>query len=221
MVSRTDALRVYSCGLNRWRPGRANDGGYVMFDVGEPTAFFSGGIADDNSFERDVLSRYPGLTCEAYDPNSDGGPDRPTRMHFHREPFPSLTKIPSTKSILVKLDIEGDEWSFIRDLAFPDCIAQLIVELHSPHLGRWDWNALSEFTKTHALVHAHANNMDGLVEVDSVRLPGTLETTWIRRDLAGPLEPNVETIPCPLDQPNDPKCPDHVIDWAPFFGWTP
>lgn len=220
-LTRADFLRVYQCGINRWRAGRDNDGGYVLFEVGTPDIFLSGGICDDNSFERAVLDFYPTIECDAYDPISDGGAVKHPRLRFHQENVPLPGEIAAGKNMLVKLDIEGDEWPWLWSLAFPDAIAQLVVELHSPHLERWNWDVLRDLTKTHALVHFHANNWDGIVDIDGVRVPGTMETTWVRRDLAGNLEPNREPIPGFLDMPNDKSKPDHVIDWAPFFGWTP
>ena len=216
----TDALRVYEADWPRSRMGRANDGGYLLFDVGEPDCFLSGGINGDNSFERDVLDYWPSLYCSAYDPMGAQG-DSHERYTFTRRPVPSFASwVGHSKNALVKLDIEGDEWPWL-ERAPPFRIAQLVIELHSPHLGRWSWPTLARLAESHCLVHAHGNNWDGIVDVDGVRVPGTLETTWLRWDLVLDARPNTQPIPGPLDMPNVPGRADHVLDWAPFVGWEP
>ena len=215
MTHITDPLRVYSCARPRVRYGRGNDGGYLAFDLPVPyDAFLSGGIEHDNSFELAILGRNPELCCEAFDPVDTGNWTKHERFHFHPGTVP-LHPIALARNALVKLDIEGDEWPW---LAFAPLgqVAQLVVELHSPHLERWNWGTLARLASSHALVHAHGNNWDGIVEIEGVRVPGTLETTWIRRDLAGQLMFNREPFPGPLDMPNDPSKPDHTINWPPF-----
>ena len=210
-------LTVYTPTLPKRRYGRDHDGGYVMVDGLRYDHFISGGIADDNSFERAVLDAQPHLTCDAYDPHSDGGPHKHDRLRFHSAVLPmGLGGVPG--NYLVKIDIEGDEWPWLAyQLAEGvEQIAQLVVELHSPHLDRWSWPTLSALAVSHYLVHAHGNNWDGIVEIEGVRMPGTLETTWLRKDIDPGLSPSAEIIPGPLDMPNNRAIPDHVIDWAPF-----
>ena len=217
MTHKTDCLRVYKCMWPMHRFGRAHDGGYVVALTSTvPDFLLSGGIENDCSFELDALRWYQGLVCDAYDPAS-GPAGEHSRYRFYRDRVPPLTEY-GFSQMLVKLDIEGDEWPWLARLLPRERgqIAQLVVELHTPHGPRWDWDALARLAETHALIHAHGNNMDGIVEVDGVRVPGTLETTWLRRDLAGELELSSEPIPGPWDMPNDPNKPDHVVDWEPF-----
>ena len=180
--------------------------------------FLSGGISDDNSFERAVLNAYPSLVCEAFDPSSDGAVPH-NRYRFHREPV-TYWGLPGSRNALVKLDIERAEWAWLSALG-GDVInfAQLVIEFHSPHEGPWleyGWPLLERLSKTHLLIHAHANNWDGIVDIDGVRVPGTLECTYVRKDFEPFRVPNRGIIPGPLDMPNDASKPDHVVDWAPF-----
>lgn len=225
----THPLTVYECTHNMARLGRPHDGGYVIAVLPHAVNgcpydhFLSGGISDDNSFERDVLDWYPTLECFAFDPSSNGAVPHP-RFHFTQEPLGYLG-LATAKNALVKIDIERNEWPWFQGLLQRDLdhIAQLVIELHSPHVpedSRWDWGALSWLAETHALVHLHANNWDGIVEVEGVRMPGTMECTYLRRDLAGESRLNRQGIPGPLDQSNDARIPDHVIDWEPFVWRT-
>jgi hypothetical protein len=212
----TDPLTVYESPLHISRVGRANDGGYVIADRLGYDAFLSGGIADDDSFEHGILALYPEILCAAFDPSVGDVPRPHQRLAFVRRDAPPL--IGTARNALVKLDIEGGEWEWLAasDLGH---VAQLVVELHSPHLGLWSWPALARLAESHALIHAHGNNWDGIVDIEGVRVPGTLETTWVRRDLAGDLRRNTRRIPGPLDMPNVPGRADYVIDWAPFV-WS-
>ena len=220
MAHVTDPLRVWECDLPAFRCGKANDGGYVLFDAVQPDVFLSGGINGDNSFERHALDYYPDLFCSAYDPSGRDGEGH-ERYAFNARKVPDFASwVGYAKNALVKLDIEGDEWPWLEKAPLFR-IAQLVVELHSPHLGRWSWPTLAKLAESHCLVHAHGNNWDGIVDVEGVRVPGTLETTWLRWDLVLDARPNTQPIPGPLDMPNVPGRADHVLDWAPFVGWEP
>ena len=218
----TDCLTVYTTNRAKARFGRANDGGYVLVvdsSVIQYDAFLSGGISGENSFEIACLEYFPDLVCNAFDPNSGPGAHHP-RYHFTQEPV-GYYGLDAARNALVKLDIERAEWPWLKGITREQLthIAQFVVELHSPHVPEsgWDWEQLSRLADTHLLVHMHGNNWDGIVDIDGVKVPGTMETTWLRRDLVGDeVWPSVMGIPGFLDQANDPSRPDHVIDWAPF-----
>jgi hypothetical protein len=150
--------------------------------------------------------------CEAFDP-VDGRGEHHARFQFTCAPVPGLS--PLSDNALVKLDIEGDEWPWLESSDLTK-IAMLVVELHSPHLGRWSWPMLAKLAASHVLVWAHGNNWDGIVDIDGVRVPGTLETCWVRRDFVEVATPNAQPIPGPLDFPNRPELPDHVLASPPF-----
>ena len=216
-MSIVDPLAVYASTLPMVRMGRDHDGGYVICEGLAYDHFLSGGIADDNSFECAVLDAHSRLTCFAFDPNSDGATSR-NRLEFSRAPV-EYYGLHDCENALVKLDIEGAEWGWLHLLgrAARMRIAQLVIELHSPHLDKWDWEELRQLAETHWCVHAHGNNWDGIVTLsDGSRCPGTLETTWLRKDLDPGLQLSEAPIPGPLDRPNRLGVPDHVIDWPPF-----
>ena len=123
----------------------------------------------------------PSSTCDAYDPHSEGGVTHP-RLRFHRAIL-GYRGLGAARNALVKIDIEGYEWPWLAGLTASRHIAQFVIELHSPHLRRRYWKALARLAETHYLIHAHGNNCDGLVDVDGVRIPGTIECTWVRKDL--------------------------------------
>lgn len=208
-----ELLTVYECEHPKLRLGRDHDGGYVLCKAPVEYDFFlSAGINNENSFERAALDAYPYLVCEAFDFRHCPGEAHP-RYHFSQAPVPQMG--PSGRNALVKLDIEGDEypWLLGSDLSR---VAQAVIELHSP----FNWDAIARLHETHVCVHAHGTNWSGFFEVTGadgvVKMPTTLETAWMRRDLTGPIRPSRAPIPGPLDRPNRQGRPDMVIDWPPF-----
>jgi hypothetical protein len=211
-----EPLRVWRADLTKVRLGRPNDGGYVVCDGFEYDAFLSGGIGSDTSFELAVLARYGALRCHAYDPGGLGGAPGHSRLHVHAERVRTLDALLPWESMLVKLDVEGAEWAWLRESELSR-VLQVVLELHATEQESFDWAALGKLASTHACVHAHANNMSGLFEHAGVRVPQTLETTWVRRGAAGTLRPSSEPVPGPFDQPNDPKRADLApLAWEPF-----
>jgi hypothetical protein len=212
-----DSLRVHDF-PRMIRLGRPNDGGYCVADIQGYDHFLSGGINGENSFEIAVLERYPNLTCYAFDPVNSPGQAHP-RYEFIANNV-GYFGLFTYRNALVKLDIERAEWPWLATLLDSDLshIAQMVLELHSPHVPEsgWDWAQLARLSSTHALIHLHGNNWDGMVEAGGTRMPGTIETTWLRWDLAGKLPRRSRPIPDALDQVNDPSKPDHVVDWEPF-----
>ena len=61
-------LILYTTTFPKQRIGRHHDGGYVIVNLpGEYDLFISGGIANDISFEKDLLSLFPNINCYAFD----------------------------------------------------------------------------------------------------------------------------------------------------------
>jgi len=76
-MQKYDYLRVYYPHYSKRRLGKNNDGGYIICDMdGEYDIFISGGIADDLSFELDLLSLFPKLVCHAFDASIDKLPEK-------------------------------------------------------------------------------------------------------------------------------------------------
>jgi hypothetical protein len=92
-MSKYDCLRIYHPPYDKKRLGKNNDGGYIICDIGDKyDVFISGGIANDISFELDLLQLYPHLVCHAYDG--------------------SIQQLPTEKIVLAP---NKDQWIPVRD----------------------------------------------------------------------------------------------------------
>jgi hypothetical protein len=68
--------------------------------------------------------------------------------------------------------------------------------------------ALSKLSRTHRVVHMHADNADGMIMLGGVPCPRTLELSWLRIRGHAFHAHSGEPIPGPLDRPNNPHLPD-------------
>ncbi len=79
-------LRIYKSSFPKFRCGNKKDGGYIISDLPNGyDAFFSGGIANDISFEEAFLEKYQNLTCHAYDGTIDKLPKESKKIIFNKK----------------------------------------------------------------------------------------------------------------------------------------
>ncbi|WP_206044403.1 FkbM family methyltransferase [Gemmatimonas groenlandica] len=121
----------------------------------------------------------------------------------------------STKSILVKMDIEGGEYAILPELLKEsDEVSLLIVEFHDCG-ARWtDFQAIiAEICRCFTVVHVHGNNYIPLIP--STNVPEVLEISFLRSSLLTKSdELATQPVKYPLtelDQPNDPARPDYSL----------
>jgi hypothetical protein len=203
------------------RIGRAYDGGYVIVDgIGDYDGLFSGGVGDDVSFERALLSLHPNLRGDVFDGSVSGLPGGPhDRLLFHREFIgpgkADLRKwICDKENAFVKLDIEGGEVWQIRALAESDMmrVKQAVIEFHEPWLT--DMDILMKMRRTHDLVHIHANNCSKTRKHLGATVPCVFEATYVRRQ-PGATRSSVK-LPRDIDMPNGLGGPDIVLSGYPW-----
>lgn len=239
-------VKVYETGLTKLRLGNEGDGGYVVLEelcqqVGSISSY---GIGDDVGFELDFVERWPHVEVRMFDPFLDAPPVYNPRFRFHKSGagtgYPGGLMI----SDLLKMDVEGDEWSAFKTLDWMTLFnyQQVVVEFHVFHVippnqmtpyfnkvyKRWadDVNAryfqmyssILGMLNTHFVCyHAHVNNSLPLVELGGLWFPPLLEMSFARRALVGHCKPYVGSLPISgLDWPNKADRPD-VLDWYPLI----
>jgi hypothetical protein len=88
----------------------------------------------------------------------------------------------TTKSFMLKIDIEGDEYEVIPHvICLAEQIPLLLIEFHHTELLREKFQkAIADLKRCYGIVHVHGNNFTGIAE-DGI--PHTLEITFLKRDL--------------------------------------
>jgi methyltransferase FkbM-like protein len=206
------------------RLGSDNDGGYVIFDhnLMQLQGAYTYGIAEDVSFENDLAKRTSQHCINyLYDHTIDSVPELtyPDRMAWFKQPG-SWLYIPaqigfngdSEKSnMLLKMDIEGDEWDIIKrlDMKTISQFSQIVVEFHNIYDA--DVEAFKRLNKLFYLGHVHGNNCSEIRD----GLPEVIECTYIRKDCVQ-YTPDVDRTQYPkesLDAPNDGSKPDYQLSY--------
>jgi len=222
------SLTVYEC-KNKYRLGNFKDGGYVLMDIGGYDLMLSGGVGGDIEFEKAFTEKYK-VKCYAFDGTETSGfkltKDLPLVTYINKNVGPHNTNNTSNfdfgfengNNIFMKLDIEGAEYDLLN--SFTDkqmnTIRQLVIEFHWPDT-RQKWNALLKITKTHYLIHYHANNNNHIIyNINHNHIPAVFECTYIRKDLLDNPGLNKEPFPTKLDARNTYVKMDFVIDCPPW-----
>jgi hypothetical protein len=228
-------LRPYGVkGFDKLRFGRPHDGGYILIDdFRSIDTALSFGIWNDCSWDIDVANR--GVTVYQFDPNIDAGPVRDNpRLIFAKKRISGQASLDSESlsslvalhdkgnshpNILVKMDIEGEEWTTFDST--PDEMlarfSQIVVEFHfwnNPLNSFWRQIYTRVFRKIsdlYAVVHVHANNFGAFINVGNVMIPNVFEITFANRSIYL-FRATDEIFPGPLDTPNNPTCPDMYLD---------
>jgi len=221
-----DCLRVYTPTRPKMRIGPNKDGGYIVIDLenAKYDVLIAGGVADQVDFEDEFLNRW-NIPCFAYDGTINSKfPETNNSITFVNKNIGPKETVTETNmhelfdrynNIFVKMDIEGAEYPWFKSLDDEKLkkIDQMVVELHPPH----DFQQLERLTKTHWLVHVHANNHAGVHRIThDVHVPYVFECTFIRKKDGEQLELNTEPFPTEYDYPNNPHLPDHTFTGYPF-----
>jgi len=116
--------------------------------------------------------------------------------------------------IILKIDIEGDEYKILNDvLNFSDKIELILVEFHSIDLRRNEFLSLiRKIQKNYYIIHLHGNNITGYCEDN---LPKTIEFTFLKKKSNNllKLQKNNNYPIKGLDFPNHPYINDISINF--------
>jgi len=235
---------LYESNFPKTRIGKDNDGGYVIVELpGEYDYFISGGIEDDVSFEEDLLTKHPNLTCIGFDGTIQSLPNTEKNIQFIKKNLGNTNSNNTTNlleymagynDIFLKIDIEGHEFRLMPVIIKENYISkikQLVIEMHSPgdiqlhpnyYAGLNDIHnedmlrLIKDINKTHTLVHFHANNGPIMQIIDGVKLPHVFELTFIRNDYVFEKKRNETSLPTNIDMPNIDYKPDYVLTGFPY-----
>lgn len=122
------------------------------------------------------------------------------------------------KNIILKIDVEGAEYSIFNDPAVYTLLhnsVQILIELHDVgnNLASLEF-FLDNVFKTHSLIHIHGNNHAGTFDFKGKNIPEVLEVTFLLNKYLPERKYSEETYPIKnLDQPCDKTKPDLVLDF--------
>lgn len=115
----------------------------------------------------------------------------------------------SERNMILKMDIEGSEWTSIGDMSSDTLnqFSQIVLEIHwlteidNPLKCYAIMSALKHLSKTHQVVHVHANNCGRVAVIGGVTTTDAIETTWVRRQdhtfvTCLELFPTADDMPC-------------------------
>ena len=189
----------------------------------------SGGVGGDIGFEKKFVKKY-NVNCYCFDGTEQSGygltKNEPKIKYVNKNVGPKNTESITNfnfafkhyNNIFIKLDIEGSEFPLFNSFTNEQLkkIRQLVVEYHFPDREE-KWEALKKLTKTHYLVHYHANNNNPLLySINYQTIPAVFECTYVRKDLMNNPGLNKEPFPTKLDARNTDGKLDYLIDCPPW-----
>jgi hypothetical protein len=124
-----------------------------------------------------------------------------------------LARLEGKQRLLLKMDIEGDEYRVIDSLlTYQDRIQLMIVEFHATNFLRDVFlEKIEQISRYYEIVHLHGNNSEGTAQ-DGV--PILLEVTFLHRNLCTATSRRNRLPVEGLDFPNNPAKPDHELEFA-------
>jgi hypothetical protein len=180
------------------RYGSVGDGGYVLpiNAVNKSKFLISGGIENNNEFEIN-LARL-GITGIQIDNSIEKPPTLHKKLSFMRATLGNLHEVdiddltagfPARVNGILKLDIEGAEYSVLNSLKDLDKFNAITVEFHNLYKISEDdfWknlkSILMKLTKYHEVVFIAPNNCCGFTILGGFPLPNVMEITFAKKSL--------------------------------------
>ena len=209
------------------RLGNKKDGGYVLPKeiLKEIDTAYTYGVGDNISFERD-LGKKINIPIRLYDHTIEKLPAENKNFLFKREGIgnkkePGLDTFENhlkankdlNKKILLKIDIEGNEWKVLPEIIdkFSNMISAIILEVH--YLGNTknlfkNIKILDKLNSKFTLVHIHGNNCGETIKIADKIIPTICEMTLVNNNLINKRKILSKKLPTIFDYPNCPNKKD-------------
>lgn len=204
--------------VEKVRVGRRSDGGYVLpkASIAECDLCVTYGLGHDTSFERQILSH--GIKVIGYDPDISRHPSwaRRGRLVSYSD-FASMPEVSLASSVMLKVDVEGAEYGFLRTLDrqhFAEKVHTFALEIHVSEKLKPSWadiDLLQVVLESHHVVHVHGNNYGKTNRF----FPTALEVTFMSKRRMGDAAIDRGRFPSEgLDFPNKPESADLCLMWV-------
>jgi len=122
-------------------------------------------------------------------------------------------KIKKEQEIILKIDIEGDEYKIINDIIIHhEKINQLVMEFHDLHIKKDEFfTSIKKLQKFFTIVHLHANNYN---KCNDDGFPINIEITLCKKKYITENQNKTYNFPIKnLDYPNNSELPDLEINF--------
>ena len=124
----------------------------------------------------------------------------------------------SDKKIILKIDVEGSEYSIFNDQSvyklLPNAI-QILLEIHLIEKNIENLiEIMQRIEKTHSLIHIHSNNHAGTFKYKGKNVPEAMEVTFLLNEYIPEQKPSDRAYPVKgLDQPCNRLKEDILLDF--------
>lgn len=215
--------KLISCDL--LRIGGVGDGGYLHPAILDKISYcFSPGVSDTANFEKHLSDEY-GVTSFLADASVPQSPVIDDNLNFipkflgsySQDEFITLsdwmleTSYDKNKGVILQMDIEGGEYPVLiyENSDVLDSFSAMIIEFHGlqrlyeKSFLRMMSAIFDKIYQNFSICHVHPNNCCGIAELDEIRVPRTMEVTFIRNDMIPHCKNHRRIqLPHPLDSKN-------------------
>jgi hypothetical protein len=243
MANIIEALNTYNVFSPKIRIGNQSDGGYVINELiaGCTNRLISVGMGLEDSFERDWFSRY-NTPIEAYDGSvvcqvlCSEYPSEVNKKIFYinhhvgtlQQQIPLAPIVADKSDVLLKIDVEGAEYTIFDNLDIGDNVVGLILEVHDLYIKE-NQQKLAEIISTKlsdfVLFHLHGNSWGNTFDLNLSKIqnngiiiknfPIVMELSFINKRLLGNWELETTPFPVPgIDFSNNTESPDIDLYWV-------
>lgn len=223
----TELLRVEPSPYGLVRKGSNFDGGYVIANnLNQNDFLLSFGVGTDVSFEYSLSSSIKGI--HLYDHTVDQLPTQILNASFFKTGLAvksgqymtdleaALLKIPSDSELILKIDIEGDEWKILDEVnsEILKKFKQIVIEFHELESIDSEFNfqlffrVFKKIRMTHNVINVHGNNWDSFKVIHGQIWANALEVSYLRTDFFS--EEKTPDFP-KLNLPNNPQRADYNL----------
>lgn len=205
-------LRLKKCdNYHKIRMGKDYDGGYVIYDGLNYDLIIGCGISNDISFEEMFVEKY---NCDSivFDGTINKLPKHKFNHYWVKKNVYEGTLnnlLNDNKNIFLKIDIEGSEWDFFKNVNLEN-VSQMVIEFHSGFkYPKINTEILENIEKTHYLIHIHGNNYrKKQYKIGDKLIHSVFEASYINKKLCDNVEDIKYEYDKKLDMPNNYKKED-------------
>jgi len=210
-------LLPYQIDIGLVRLGEKNDGGYLVPDdlVGIDKNY-SAGVGFLTQFEKDLEEKHS-IKSNMLDFNEIDKTLLPSEASFLKKKLGLVSNNQeisindwmdqADKDIMLKLDIEGDEYTSLIDISKENLkkIRVLVIEFHDLRnlrnnlfLNIFD-KVINKLKNYFYACHLHVNNISKVKNIGGLLVPDMLEITFIKKDRVKKFSGKFSILPHPLD----------------------